>query len=92
MDTFYQDDYLIDSRDIDLFGHCRPSAVLGLLQEAATEAACAAPSRTGTQVSWGPHVKQASGWAWKRRSAGSSYSLRQRSHMMKGAMEVLARS
>lgn len=41
MDTFYQDDYLIDSRDIDLFGHCRPSALLGHLQEGATQAAAA---------------------------------------------------
>lgn len=41
MDVFYEHTYRVDSRDLDLFGHCRPSAVLGLLQEAATEAACA---------------------------------------------------
>lgn len=41
MDVFYEHVYRVDSRDLDLFGHCRPSAVLGLLQEAATEAACA---------------------------------------------------
>ncbi len=39
MGVFYTDTYLVDSRDIDLFGHCRPSAVLGFLQEAAIQAA-----------------------------------------------------
>ena len=39
MDVFYEDTYRVDSRNVDLFGHCRPSAVLGLLQEAATQAA-----------------------------------------------------
>ena len=33
--------YTIDSRDADPFNQCRPSALLGLLQEAATEAAVA---------------------------------------------------
>ena len=33
--------YTIDSRDTDPFNQCRPSALLGLLQEAATEAAVA---------------------------------------------------
>lgn len=32
-------DYRVDSRDVDLFNQCRPSAVLGFLQEAATQAA-----------------------------------------------------
>ena len=32
--------YTVDSRDIDLWGACRPSAVMGLLQEAAVAAAC----------------------------------------------------
>lgn len=41
MGVFYADTYLVDSRDIDLFGQCRPSAVLGFLQEAATQAAVA---------------------------------------------------
>ena len=41
MDVFYEDVYRIDSRDLDLFGHCRPSALLGHLQEAATQAAVA---------------------------------------------------
>lgn len=39
MDVFYEHTYRVGSREVDLFGHCRPSAVLGLLQEAATEAA-----------------------------------------------------
>lgn len=39
MDVFYEHTYPTDFRDLDLFGHVRPSAVLGLLQEAATQAA-----------------------------------------------------
>lgn len=31
---------MVDSRDVDACNSCRPSALLGLLQEAATEAAC----------------------------------------------------
>lgn len=41
MDVFYEATYQVDSRELDLFGHCRPSAVLGLLQEAATQAGAA---------------------------------------------------
>ena len=37
----------------------------------------AAPSRRIEQPSRGPQPGQAMGWAWKRRSAGSSYSARQ---------------
>ena len=40
-DVFYEGTYLPDSRDADIFGFRRPSAVLGLLQEAATQAAAA---------------------------------------------------
>ena len=39
MSTIYTTDLRVDSRDVDLFNQCRPSAVLGLLQEAATQAA-----------------------------------------------------
>jgi len=39
LSTFFEDVYTIDSRDVDPFNQCRPSAVLGLLQEAATQAA-----------------------------------------------------
>ena len=41
MSTFYEMDLRVDSRDVDLFNQCRPSAVLGYLQEAATRAALA---------------------------------------------------
>src|ERR1019366_7754288 len=40
----------------------------------------------------GPHAGQAFGCAWKRRSAGLSYSERQRSHITKSAMVVCGRS
>lgn len=39
MSTVYKLDIRVDSRDVDLFNQCRPSAVLGILQEAATQAA-----------------------------------------------------
>lgn len=41
MSTFFELDYRVDSRDIDMFQQCRPSALLGILQEAATQAAAA---------------------------------------------------
>lgn len=41
MSTFLEMDYTVDSRDVDLFGMCRPSAMLGILQEAATRASMA---------------------------------------------------
>lgn len=41
MGTFLEMKYRVDSRDVDLFGQCRPSAVLGFLQEAATQASMA---------------------------------------------------
>lgn len=41
MGTFYEGQFRVDSRDVDLFNQCRPSAVLGILQEAATRAALA---------------------------------------------------
>ena len=41
MDVFYEDTHRPDSRDADIFGFRRPSTVLGLLQEAATQAAAA---------------------------------------------------
>ena len=40
----------------------------------------------------GPQSGHALGWAWKRRSAGSSYSARQRSHIAKPAIVVSGRS
>lgn len=41
MGTYYEMNCRVDSRDVDLFNQCRPSAVLGILQEAATQAAVA---------------------------------------------------
>lgn len=38
---YFEYTYPVDSRDVDCFGQCRPSALLGYLQEAATEAAAA---------------------------------------------------
>ena len=40
----------------------------------------------------GPHAGQHTGWAWKRRSAGSSYSARHAAHMAKPAIVVFGRS
>ena len=37
----YECEYTVDSRDIDPWYHCRPSGLMGMLQEAATQAACA---------------------------------------------------
>lgn len=39
MSTYYEAQFRVDSRDVDLWGQCRPSALLGILQEAATQAA-----------------------------------------------------
>lgn len=39
MSVYFTYDYTVDSRDADLFNQCRPSALLGILQEAASEAA-----------------------------------------------------
>ena len=60
----------------------------------AAEAAPAASPRgnTGSNVNCGPHTGQANGWAWKRRSSGERYSLRQSAHSGKPAIEVLGRS
>ncbi len=43
-------------------------------------------------VTRGPHSGQAFGWAWKRRSDGSSYSAWQAAHMTKPAIVVFGRS
>src|SRR5919205_696338 len=48
-----------------------------------------APSRSRTA---GPHSGHAFGWAWKRRSRGSSYSARHAAHIAKPAMVVSGRS
>ena len=46
----------------------------------------------GSSRSVGPHSGHALGWAWKRRSAGSSYSAAQRGHSSKPAIVVSGRS
>lgn len=57
MSTIYEMTYRVDSRDVDLFNQCRPSAVLGVLQEAATQAAVA------LNVS-GPRIKEKYNCLW----------------------------
>ncbi len=49
------------------------------------------PSRS-TSASCGPQAGQQIGWAWKRRSAGSSYSAAQSAHIGNLAIVVLGRS
>ena len=55
-------------------------------------AATARRRRRSASRARGPHSGQALGWAWKRRSRGSSYSARQRSHISKPAIVVSGRS
>ena len=50
------------------------------------------PPLASTSRARGPQSGQAFGWAWKRRSAGSSYSARQRSHISNAAIVVSGRS
>ncbi|MBM6884658.1 acyl-ACP thioesterase [Pseudoflavonifractor phocaeensis] len=38
--VFYEGEYRVDSRDVDQWYTCRPSALLGIFQEAAVAAAC----------------------------------------------------
>ena len=59
----------------------------------ATGSSAATASPDGARSSSrGPQAGQALGWAWKRRSDGSSYSRRQSGHIRKRAMVVAARS
>ena len=44
------------------------------------------------RASRGPQAGQQTGWAWKRRSAGSWYSAAHRSHIVNGAIVVSGRS
>lgn len=39
MSVYYEQTYVVGTRDVDLFGHCRPSAMLGYLQDVGTQAA-----------------------------------------------------
>ena len=47
---------------------------------------------SSSRVSRGPQAGQQTGWAWKRRSAGSWYSAAHRSHIVNGAIVVSGRS
>ena len=55
-------------------------------------AALGSPGNSGCKRRRGPHSAQAFGCAWWRRSAGSSYSARQASHIVNAAMVVSGRS
>src|SRR3954469_1993661 len=46
------------------------------------------PPPARASASRGPHAGQAFGWAWKRRSRGSSYSAWQAAHIVKDAIVV----
>lgn len=48
--TIYENTYPVDSRELDPWGNCRPSGVLGLLQEAATGAAAALHASHGEML------------------------------------------
>lgn len=48
--TVYEREYRVDSRELDPWGNCRPSGVLGLLQEAATGAAAALHASHGEML------------------------------------------
>ena len=37
---YFERGYPIDSRDVDPWNHCKPSGLMGILQEAAVAAAC----------------------------------------------------
>lgn len=59
---------------------------------ALTPARSASSPRSPSQASRGPHAGQATGSAWKRRSAGSAYSAAQSAHSGKQRMVVRIRS
>src|SRR4051812_28274204 len=50
------------------------------------------PRDASTRRTDGPHAGHAFGWAWKRRSRGSSYSARHAAHIAKPAIVVCDRS
>src|SRR4051812_50127806 len=56
-------------------------------------AATGSPSRDASSSSTdGPHAGHAFGWAWKRRSRGSSYSARHAAHIRNPAIVVSGRA
>ena len=58
----------------------------------ARSASASSARSTVRHVRCGPHSKQASGCAWKRRSSGSAYSAAHCSHMANFSMDVYLRS
>ena len=72
------------------------TATIAPSRRAATAPASGSPARgrpaESVSASRGPQSGQALGCAWKRRSAGSSYSARQAGHMTKPAIVVSGRS
>ena len=59
---------------------------------AAATASTASGTSAPISVACGPHSGHAFGWAWKRRSCGSSYSARHAGHISKPAIVVSGRS
>ena len=57
MSRYLEREFTVDSRDVDMFDQCRPSALLGYLQEAATLAAL----ELGAS---GPEVREKYGCLW----------------------------
>ena len=57
MSRFLEREFTVDSRDVDMFDQCRPSALLGYLQEAATLAALDLGAS-------GPEVREKYGCLW----------------------------
>src|SRR5204863_3439642 len=62
-----------------------------LMATTSPERSAATASSSGDE-SRGPQSQQAIGWAWKRRSRGSSYSRRHSAHIRNRRMVVLGRS
>ena len=76
-----------------LDGHDRAAAqrVDGSVERGVAAARTSA-RRSCAKASCGPQTGQALGWAWKRRSAGSSYSAWQAAHIVNPAIVVAGRS
>ena len=70
----------------------RPEVIAASAASSAPGPNTASVATAVCQISCGPHVGQALGWAWKRRSPGSSYSARHREHIAKPAIVVAGRS
>src|SRR5256885_329109 len=67
------------------------SAAAAARTDASPAAATGRPAAS-ISATLGPHSGHAFGWAWKRRSRGSSYSARHAAHIAKPAIVVSGRS